>query len=1128
MAEFGAAVDPTSAERFKLHDLLLKKKDRNASQAQTIPRRVGAGPSPMSFAQQRLWFLDQLEGGSSFYNLPLAVRLPGPFDTASFRRALAEVVRRHEVLRTTFAVIDGEPIQVIAPPTVVPLPIIDLSVLSEKGREAEAARLASSEGCFPFNLASGPLLRAQLLHLGEQQHIALFTLHHIVSDAWSKDVLIKEVGALYEAYATGKESPLAELPIQYADYAAWQRDWLKGKVLEDQLSYWRTQLQGAPPVLNLRTKANRSFVPTHRGGRHPFALTAELTRLLKELSQREGVTLFMTLVGAFQVLLARYSGQDDVVVGTSIAGRGRLETEPLIGFFINTLALRISISGEPTVVELLKRVRDTCLGAYEHQDLPFEKLVEELRPERNLSHAPLFQVLFSLQNVPRKAADSSGLSFMSVKRREVQFELMLSMEESAGQLYGSFAYKTDLFDEFMIKQMANHFQVLLSGMTATPEARLSDLPLLTEAEQRRVLVEWNDTEQPRSRACIHELFAAQVARTPESLALIYGSERLSYAELNARANQLAHHLRGLGVGPEVRVALLLERCVEMVIGLLATLKAGGCYVPLDPQYPLERLRFMLEDSGVEVLLTKEQWLDALPSHRAQELCIDSAWEAIAKESATDLGVTLDAANLAYVIYTSGSTGKPKGVAVTHGGLANYLQWAAGSYPVGEGQGAPVHSPLGFDLTVTSLLLPLLAGGAVTLLSEGVGVEALANALNTSAGFGLVKLTPAHLEALGHSMPVGALARAARMLVVGGEALTGTALAWWARHAPAMRVVNEYGPTETVVGCCVNEVLMGAVGTGAVPIGRPIANTRLFVLGRRGEPLPIGVSGELHIGGVGVARGYLNRPGLTAERFVPDPYSGAAGARLYRTGDMVKHLNDGKLEYLGRQDGQVKVRGFRVELGEIESLLCQHPRVREAVAMSHDSQLVGYVVAEDQSLGEADLRQWLAERLPEHMIPSLFVNRTEFPLTPNGKIDRKALPALDTARREVTEQYLAPATPTEKVLASIWSELLGVEQLGVNDDFFALGGHSLLATQLLSRIRQELNVEIPLMTVFKFPTVRELALEIEASQQLDETSALISETEQGSESDLLTRIDELSQAELDSLLVGMLSNQEPMG
>ena len=1092
MRDSSAQAEASSPDKLKIYNLLLKKKGRNASKSNSIPRRPETSPCLPSFAQQRLWLLDQLEEGrSSFYNLPLAVRLEGEFNSTAFARSLSEIVRRHEVLRTTFLSVEGQPMQVISQAAPVPLPFIDLSGLSEADRAAETERLSREEARRPFDLAQGPLLRAQLIRRAEQEHIALFTLHHIISDAWSKDLLIKEVGALYSSYVAGEESALDELSIQYADYAAWQRDWLQGDVLERELSYWREQLAGAPAVLELPTDRPRPATPSHRGARHSLALSTELTASLKELSRREGVTMFMLLLAGFQVLLSRYSGQEDVCVGTSIAGRGRLETEELIGFFVNTLVLRAEMGGNPRFEEQLGRVREVCLGAYAHQDVPFEKLVEELEPERSLSHTPLFQVFFSLQNAPRKAAEASGLRFLGVERTTAQFDLMLIMEERGNQLYGSFEYSTDLFDASTIERMVGHFQTLLNSIVGNPAQRISELELLSAAERHQLLVEFNDTARECSdESCLNELFERQVERSPEAIALTCEDQRITYAQLNSRANQLAHYLRTLGVGPDVRVAICLHRSLEMLVGVLAVLKAGGAYVPLDAAYPLERLAFMLTDCEAPVLLTQESLLDALPAHWAQEVCLDTEWELIAAQSVENLPSTPYAEHLAYVIYTSGSTGTPKGVMISHAGLAHYLNWALDRYQVAGGEGSPVHSPLGFDLTVTSLLLPLLAGRTAHLLREEPGVESLAAALRGKADFSLVKLTPSHLEALNQLLPGEEAAGLTRRLVVGGEALFGESLSFWRAHAPATRIINEYGPTETVVGCCVYEVNGDEVESGAVPIGRPIINTQLYILDEYLELVPVGVKGELYIGGKGVGRGYLKRPGLTAEKFIPNPYSASEGARLYRTGDIARYLSDGNIEYLGRADHQVKIRGFRIELGEIEAVLMQSSQVKEAVVVAQETlggggqqRLVAYVVTEDvEELSTSELRQHLSEKLPEHMIPSVFVQLEEMPLTPNGKVDRHALPAPELSRLTQENAYVAPRTLIEELTASIWQQVLGLEQVGIHDNFFELGGHSLLATQVISRIKKAFNVELSLRQVFESPTVEALSERISAASQ----------------------------------------------
>ncbi len=1071
----------------------------------------GDGALPLSFAQQRLWFLDQLEPDSPFYNIPEAVRLAGPLDVDALQRSLDEIVRRHESLRTTFVTMDGKPSQVIGPvDTTMPIRPIDLRLLPVDQREVEAQRLATEEVQRPFDLARGPLLRALLLRLGDEDHLILLTLHHIISDGWSTSILTREVGILYDAFSHGRSSPLPALPIQYADFAAWQRGWLHGAVQEQQLAYWKQQLAGLPPLLELPTDRSRPPVQTYQGAYRPFVLPRPLSDQIRALSQREGATLFMTLLAAFQALLARYSGQDDISVGTPIAGRTRAELEGLIGFFVNTLVLRADLSGDPSFSQLLGRVREAALGAYAHQDLPFEMIVDALQPDRNLGHSPFFQVMFVLQNAdqPEQTQESTGLTLNSteVHSGTSKFDLTLFMTEEGQQLGGALEYNTDLFDTTTIERMIGHFETLLAAIAIDPALPVSKLPLLTGAERRQLLVEWNATAAPYPHElCVHQLFEAQAERTPHADAVVFGAQRLSYRELNGRANQLAHHLRTLGIGPELLVGVCIERSLELAVALLGILKAGAAYLPLDPAYPAERLRFMLDDAQVSVLLTSQEqrtknqssttdrkgvlhtpladhveapsttpppahtppadderaYRTTPPADLAQLTVIDldGEWETIAQQPATNPASAATPDNLAYVIYTSGSTGTPKGAMIVHRGLTNYLAWATRAYAVEGGRGAPVHSSISFDLTITGLFAPLLAGRAVHLLPEQLGVETLSEALATTGDFSLVKITPAHLELLGRQLGPSQAGGRTRAFIIGGEQLLAESIAFWRRHAPATLLVNEYGPTETVVGCCVYTVSAETPPSGAIPIGRPIANTELYVLDRRLEPVPIGVPGELYIGGAGVARGYLGRPELTAERFVPCPWSVVSGPlqrttgngplttdnRLYKTGDLCRYRPDGVLEYLGRIDHQVKVRGFRIELGEIEAVLAQHPGLREAAVVVRedtpgDRRLVAYVVAgqeqrtknREQRGEEEDpqfsilnsqfsiqeLRGFLKDRLPDYMVPAAFVLLDALPLTSNGKVDRKALPAPDGARPDLASEYVAPRTPAETALADI--------------------------------------------------------------------------------------------------------------
>ncbi|GIV97572.1 MAG: hypothetical protein KatS3mg057_2229 [Herpetosiphonaceae bacterium] len=1052
---------------------------------------------PLSFAQQRLWFLDQLTPGSGVYNVPFAMRLRGPLDVACLERSLNEIVQRHEVLRTTFIKSGGVPRQVIHQHMPISLPVIELQHLSPAEREAEARRLAAETALAPFDLAAGPLIRGQVLKLDDDDWIVMVGMHHIVSDGWSLGVFAHEWSLLYEAFLMGRPSPLPPLPIQYADYAAWQRRWLQGEALARQLDYWRQQLVGAPTLLELPTDRPRPPVQTYNGGYASIPLPPDLVEELELLSQGEQVTLFMTLLAAFQTLLYRYSGQEDILVGSPIANRTRAELEGLIGFFVNTLVLRADLSGNPSFRQLLHRVRQTTLDAYAHQDVPFEMLVETIQPERALDHTPLFQVMFVLQNTPPSTPRFANLTTRPLEADAgvAKFDLTLEVRETSNGLAAVADYNADLFDKSTIIRMLGHFRTLLRAIVRNPDARVAQLELMDAAELQRVTREWNDTSTPLDTAlAAHQLFELQAARSPDALAVVCEEHALTFAQLDARANQLAHYLATLGVGPDVPVALCLQRSPELVVALLGILKAGGAYVPLDPSYPTERLAFMLSDARPAVVLTTHALAQQLPPSPARLLCLDLEAEAIAHQPASALARTPHPAQLAYIIYTSGSTGKPKGTLITQHGLSNYLLWAVQAYEAAAGAGAPVHSPLGFDLTVTSLYTPLLAGRPVVLVREAPGADGLREVLERAGPFSLVKLTPAHLDVLRASLPAQAAANA-RLLVIGGEALYGESLRWWRAQAPQIRLVNEYGPTETVVGCCVYEVPEGQPAGGAVPIGRPIANMRMYVLDSQLQPVPVGVVGELYIGGVGVGRGYLNRPDLTAERFVPEPWGGEPGARMYRTGDLGRWRADGVLEYLGRMDQQIKLRGFRIELGEIEATLAAHPAVREAVVVLHEDQtdsgyrhqrLVAYVVpTAGQTLDLGELTAFLQRSLPEYMLPATFIPLETLPLTANGKVDRRALPAPDGA--QLSRQFIAPRTATEQQLAGIWAEVLHTDRIGLYENFFSLGGHSLLATQVIARIRDAFGAELPLRAIFEHPTLAGLAQQVDAALAGEESA-----------------------------------------
>jgi amino acid adenylation domain-containing protein len=1036
------------------------------------------GLLPLSYAQQRLWFLEQLETEAHPYNIPGAVRLSGQLDVNALELSLNEIIRRHEVLRTTFVVHENEPWQHIAPSLTLKLPVVNLTRLTEADREIEARRFLIQQAEQPFDLARGPLLRAALLKLDNDEHVLLVNMHHIIFDGWSITILIKELAALYEAYTHARPSPLAALPIQYADFAVWQRRSMEAGALEAQLEYWRQQLENSPALLALPTDYPRPPMQTFNGATLPFHLSPELSDALNALSQREGVTLFMTLLAAFSALLHRYAGQEEVAVGTPIAGRTRGEVENLLGCFINTLVLRADLTGDPTFKQLLQRIKETTLAAYAHQDLPFEKLVEEIKPGRNLSYTPLFQVMLILQNTPSAEfkLPEVSLSPFELPNRTAKFDLTLSLEETAQGLAGTLEYNTDLFEAETITRLREHLRVLLHSVVDDTSQRVSTLPLLTEDEKRRVLVEWNDTKREYpADVSLHGLFEEQVARTPEATALIFEDEQLTYRELNERTNRLAHHLQSLGVGPEMPVGILMERSVEMVVALLGVLKAGAAYVPLDPAYPQERVSFMLEDLGVTILLTQERLVESLPPHSAQVVRLDADWTVIAQQSSENVTSAVSAQNLAYIIYTSGSTGTPKGVAISHSSAATLLYWAQEFFSPAEFATTLAATSICFDLSIFEIFVPLSCGARILLVENALALATLSETHNLS----LINTVPSAMTEL---VRLRAIPQTVRCVNLAGEPLKKAMVEAIYEVQPAVeRVVNLYGPSEDTTYSTVAEAERGA--NEEPTIGVPIANTQAYLLDAGMEMVPVGVAGELYLGGAGLARGYLNRAELTAERFVPDPYGRGAGGRLYVTGDLARYKADGRLEYLGRIDHQVKVRGFRIELGEIETTLAQHEDVRDVVLTAQadaagDNRLVAYVVVEgDPDSVIASLRAFLAKRLPDYMIPSAFMPLAALPLTANGKVDRRALPMPGPARPQLLSQFVAPQTEDEAMLADIWSDLLRLERVGVHDNFFELGGHSLLAIQVISRARAALHLELPLRTLLEHPTIAELAEQI---------------------------------------------------
>ena len=1073
---------------------------------QPLPRTQ---PMPLSFAQQRLWFLEQMQQQGAVYNIPLAIQVEGFLDEAAFGESLNAIICRHEALRTQFITVDGLPVQEIVDPEQFTIEKHDLQGHPFTQQEAEVKKQAVQAAQTRFDLSQAPLLRVTLLRLEDAQSVVLFTMHHIISDGWSMEVLLQELGILYRAYLIGTTSPLPPLPIQYADFAVWQRQWLQGELLERQLGYWRDQLSGALPVLQLPTDFPRVRVQTFRGAVESFSLSAKLSQQLKVLGQQHSATLFMTLLAAFKVLLFRYTGQRDLLVGTPIANRNRAELEGLIGFFVNTLVLRSRLTPDLTFLELLEQLKTTTYQAYEHQDLPFEKLVEALQPERDLSYNPLFQVKFCLENAPQQAISLPGLTLKPLPQSYSTAKLDLSVDlyETPDGIVGGFEYNRDLFEADTIRRMAAHFLTLLEGIAATPHQRVSELPLLAIAERCQQLYDWNNTQTPyASDRCFHHLFEAQVEQTPEAIALVFDAaddsepQQFTYAELNRRSNQLAHYLQSLGVRPEVIVGICLERSPGMIIALLAVMKAGGAYLPLDPTYPPERLTFMLENAQASVLITAQSlWVadgmvgSAQPTipEATRQLFIDANWPTDQPDSNPESDATPD--HLAYLIYTSGSTGVPKGVLIPHGGLVNLTEDKIRVCDVRLGDCVLQFFSFSFDASIPEIIMALATGARLLLASAqtllpGSGLADLLRRHQVTH----ITITPSALV----SVPDDDFPDL-RMVLVGGEAPSPELITTWSQ---GRRFINAYGPTETTVNAsmvpCGNDHPLQ-------PTLRPSANKQLYVLDEQLQLLPVGAIGELHIGGVGIARGYLNRPDLTAERFIPNPYSRlitqnsspyppippSPHPTLYKTGDLACYLPDGRIKLLGRIDDQAKIRGFRVEPAEIESCLNQHPEVKTSVVIvredaSGDKRLVAYVVSNFEfRIQNSEFKKYLAEKLPHYLVPSAFVQLDSLPLTPNGKVDVRSLPAplLESYRAS----YVAPRSATEVTLAEIFARVLDVERVGVHDDFFELGGHSLLATQLVAQLLQVFDVEVTVIDLFEATTVAGLASRIEQKQMVEQ-------------------------------------------
>lgn len=1037
---------------------------------------------PLSFGQQRLWFLDQLDPGNSAYNSAGGLRFRGVLNVEALQRALDEIVARHEVLRTTFRTVNGTPMQVVHRPTPLELRRVDLSGIGARDRENELKKLATESAEQSFDLATGPLLRGTLVRLAEEEHALLLTVHHIINDGWSVGVFSRELAVLYESFVAGKPSPLPELPIQYGDFSEWQREYLKGEVLENHLKYWTQQLGGAPP-LDLPTDRPRPSTQTFRGAELVFRFDRDLSTQVKQFSTAEGVTPFITLLAAFNVLVARYTNQEDISVGTPIANRTHVETEQLIGFFVNTLVMRSDLTGDPSFRTLVQRVRNVAIQAYAHQDLPFEKIVEHLQPKRDMSRSALFQVMLVLQNAPVTEMQLPGLTLspLEFEREVAKFDLTFTMAEEENGFGGVIEYNCDLFERSTIERMAEHWQTLVRSATNDPHQRVWDLDAIPPAE-RSLIDSWNQTAAPYPREkTITTLFEEQVSKTPRRVALRDEKYQVTFEELDRRANRIAHWLRKNGAAPRSVIGVSLERSIDTVAVLLGIIKAGAAYLPLDPDYPAQRLQFMLEDSGIEILVTRDCHRSLFQRHGLRVLCLDSDAKGIAAESADGPNAAISPEDPFYVLYTSGSTGRPKAVMAPHVGTVNRFFWMWNNFPFGEGEVCCQKTSLNFVDSVWEIFGPLLQGVPSYIISNRVVQDPrqLADTLARNKVSRIV-LVPSLLRLLTDVYArAGKRHDAPKYWIASGEALTTDLAAQLLRVLPDSKLINLYGCSEVAADATYYVVPEIDGGGAGVPIGRPISNVQIHILDRHSKHVPIGIPGEIYVGGDAPAIGYRNQPKLTSEKFLPDPFRSDAGARLYRTGDLGRYRVDGAIEYLGRIDHQVKIRGQRVELGEIEAVLREYEGVHDCVAVARgqtasEKRIVAYVASTSGVVTAESLRTFLQTRLPEVMIPAAFVIMQALPLTPNGKVDRLSLPEPEKQSAGSSHEYVAPRDALEVQVTRVWEKVLRTRPIGVNDNFFELGGHSFLAVDLFSELEKSFGKVLPLATLFQAPTVAQLA------------------------------------------------------
>ncbi|HEU5383704.1 MAG TPA: amino acid adenylation domain-containing protein [Ktedonobacteraceae bacterium] len=1130
--------------------------EQSGQHIDSIPRVARDQPLPLSFSQERIWFIQHLYPEILSYNTQTIHRLRGSLDVTALERSINEIARRHEILRTTFPDVQGQPVQLIHAFQPTHLPLIDLQHISASAREQKVQQLVTEEFARPFAITKLPLIRWTLLRLHSQEHILILVEHHLVHDGWSANVLLSELLAHYQAFSAGQPSPLPESSIQFADFASWQRQWLQGDVLETQLHYWTRQLAGIPPEIALPYDRQRAEAQHFRGASPRALLSEEFSEELRAFSRQEGVTLFMTMLAAFAALLARYSGQEDLCIGTGVANRRWHESEGLLGMIINNVVLRADLTRDPTFRQLLKRIRQTTLEAYTYQDLPFDQVVKAVQPVRDLNKNPLFQVMFNFHDplmpeleLPNLSVEleeglSNGFAKFDLDVLVIpRVEQYLGRESKEKNILLVWEYNADLFDEATMLRMLGHYQQVLRAVVDRPERRLSQLPLLTEAERHQILLAWNATraEYPASQ-CIHQLFEAQVERTPAAPAVIFDNQELSYRQLNERANQVAHLLRARGIGPEMCVGLCMERSLAQMVALLGILKAGAAYLPLDPLYPSQRLLFMLSDAQAPLLLTLRHIRERLPAdltQRVQVVCLEQEEPSLAHLSTDNPENYTLPAQLAYVIYTSGSTGNPKGVLIPQRAVVSHSCAFARHCELSSRDRVLHFASLSFDVAAEELFPSWISGAAVVLRPEHLAFSLTDfHHLLEEQRLTLVNLTTPYWHEWVRELDQtsGQVPSTLRRVIVGGEKALPEQLSLWQRIVgDRVQWSNGYGPTETTVTSTIYEPGIDGPwqGTLAVPIGRPLANTQAYLLDAHFQPVPVGLPGELYIGGPRLAQGYLHHPDLTAQHFVPHPFSTEPGARLYRTGDLARWLADGTLDFLGRVDQQVKLRGYRIELGEIEAALEDHPQIREAVVIIHENspgnaRLIAYVLRQfEQEIRLTDLRAFLQKRLPAYMIPAHFVVLGAFPLTISGKVDRKALPIADSVIQEPGRTSEPPRTLLEQTLAAIWSDILEVPQVGLHDNFFELGGHSLLITRVVSRVRDVLQVELPLRAIFDGPTIAELAgiMARKLPEQHKQTSSTITRRKRSSAQDVLTKIDQLSDAEVEALLGNMLATEE---